>query len=99
MATTKSTDETVSEAHPAVPRGAGKLGTDNDGRVHWYDGPLAENTVYVDDHGDIETFDLDETPCESVEDWIDHVDKVSGWASLLYGQSLTEMIDDVLGGI
>jgi len=99
MATTKSTDETVSEAHPAVPRGAGKLGTDNDGRVHWYDGPLAENTVYVDDHGDIETFDLDETPCNSVEDWIDHVEEVSGWASLLYGQSLTEMIDDVLEGI
>ena len=98
IATTQSTDETVSEAHPAVPRGAGKLGTDNDGRIHWYKGPPTANTVYIDDHDEIEAYDLGETPCESVEDWLDHIDNTSGWVTKPYGQSLSGMIDDVLGG-
>jgi hypothetical protein len=72
------------------------FGIDNDGREHAYS-PVT-NTVYVS-NGD--EFELAETPCSGLEDWIAHVDAAAGWRELRYqqGDPKRGLVRRVAGGL
>ena len=77
-----------------VPNNADLVGIDADGRVHYYAAAVTDHRVYVaTDAESVDVWDLEETPCADLDDWVDHVGE---WDDLRYDASLVEMLGDVL---
>jgi hypothetical protein len=72
----------------SLPDAVDALGVDGDGRSHFSTpastGPV---TVYVETADGYDVFELAETPCGDLEDWINHVDAQRGWNELLYSDT------------
>ncbi|MBX0297523.1 hypothetical protein [Haloarcula nitratireducens] len=54
------------------------VGVDGDGAAHYWDS-YESAIVAVDENLDAETFDLDETPCQTLRDWCEHTRRKRGW--------------------
>ncbi len=89
--TNRSTDTETA----TIPDGAALIGVDAEGAFHWLGNRVTHDgvPVYVEDDGDVEVWDLTETPCTKAEDivegWISHVERKRGtWARKVYNQPL-----------
>lgn len=69
------------------------IGTDNRGWVHTYD-TRTESIHIVSPTGDRERKELGST--QSVDDWVNAVDKEWGWEERQYGGGLVDMLVDYL---
>jgi hypothetical protein len=83
----------------AFPDAVDALGVDGDGRTH-YATPRSAGLValYVETDGGFDVFELEELPCDGLEDWIDQVDGQRGWNRLCYSETLSfaDYLDDTL---
>jgi hypothetical protein len=72
----------------SLPDAVDALGVDGDGRSHFSTpATLGPVTVYVETDDGFDVFELAETPCGDLEDWIAHVDAQRGWNHLLYSDT------------
>jgi hypothetical protein len=82
----------------ALPDAVDALGVDGDGRTHFATpathGPIS---IYVESSEGFDVFELAETPCDGLEDWIDHVGTLRGWNELTYTETFGEQLADTLG--
>jgi hypothetical protein len=91
-----TTDDPTTQERIAIPARSSVIGTDADGARHHLGNRIAAEgfPVYVaHPDGEIEYFDLEETPCADADDevkaWIDHVEAKRGpWQSIEYDRPL-----------
>lgn len=90
-----------------IPSRSTVIGVDADGSIHRLGNRVAAEgiPVYVThEDGELEVFDLTETPCydhpdydDPVEAWIAHVEHKRGdWARVEYGRSLVDVLGDTV---
>ncbi|WP_250864842.1 hypothetical protein [Halorientalis regularis] len=81
----------------ALPDAVDALGVDGDGRTHYITprsaGPV---TIYVETGDGFDVFELEETPCDGLEGWVDHVGTLRGWNRLCYAESFGDHLADSL---
>ena len=72
-----------------LPTTTSLLGTDAEGATHYYSSPVDGTTVYVvEADDDVTEWDLDETPCSGLGDWVDHTERVRGWDCVHYSDGV-----------
>ncbi|WP_434531057.1 hypothetical protein ACODNH_05440 [Haloarcula sp. NS06] len=73
-----------------VPDEAALVGTDSEGRVHYYMAAKAhDERVFVIDGDAVQVFDLAGTG-RDIEDWVGHVNE---WADCRYGEGFGAMLE------
>ena len=94
---------TSTEDCTAVPARAVSIGVDGEGATHYLGNRIVHDEalpVFVEEstgEGEVEVYDLAETPCWSADDeveaWIEHVEaKRDGWESETYDEGLVEQL-------
>ena len=72
-----------------VPDGAALVGTDSEGRTHYYMAAAAyDERVFVVDGDAVQVFDLADTG-RDIDDWVRHV---KAWDDLRYDEGFGEML-------
>ena len=72
-----------------LPTTTSLLGTDAEGATHYYSSPVDGTTVYVvEADDDVTEWDLAETPCSGLGDWVDHTERVRGWDCVHYSDGV-----------
>ena len=80
----------------SLPDRPAKIGVDADGRTHYLGNFVFDKRVFVADNDSIEAFDLAETPCDDMADWLDHVDETVGWQTCHARMTLGELFVEAL---
>jgi hypothetical protein len=79
-----------------LPDAVGALGVDGEGRTHYTTTAVGGLTVYVETGEGYDAFDLEETPCGGLVDWIDHAGTLRGWNRLCYAEDFGQHLADTL---
>lgn len=80
-----------------LPSDTNKLGVDGNGAAHYYS--RIANEVFVAESDDsTRTFDLDNTPCDVLSEWVGHVETQRGeWRDLRYhdGEAFARLVQEI----
>lgn len=79
-----------------LPDSIDVLGVDGDGRTHFATSAVGGVTIYVGTDDGLDVFELEETPVDGLEGWIDHVGDLRGWNRLNYTDDWTEHAAETL---
>ena len=82
------TPRTVERTEP--PNSIDVLGVDGAGRTHFATSAVGGVTVYVGADDGLDVFELEETPVDGLEGWVDHVGDLRGWNRLNYTDDWTQ---------
>jgi hypothetical protein len=95
-----STEDEKSDSEVSVPRGASLIGIDDEGRKHYFDGPIVHQIVYVVDGDEMEVFDIEQDAgYTDLDQWVEHVRRKVGWRRNDYEKSLGDLLVESLEGI
>ena len=67
-----------------LPNSVDILGIDTHGQTHFATSAVGGVTIYVGAEDGLEVFELEETPVDGLEGWVDHVGDQRGWNRLNY---------------
>ena len=67
------------------------VGTDADGARHYWS--FHDQAIAVVDETTVTTYRLDNTPCETLGDWRDHVTTKRGWTDCRIGGSILDALE------
>ena len=83
-----------------LPNNVDVLGVDGHGRTHFATSAVGGVTIYVGEADGLDVFELEETPVDGLEGWVDHVGSLRGWTRLNYTDDWAEhAVETLVAGL